>query len=83
MQRLLKLDPKNTEMLTQKQQALAKAIEATKEKLKTLKEAERQAQEQFKQGKMSEEQYKALQREIAETEGKSSNPCRKQPTKLP
>ena len=70
VQRLLKLDPKNTEMLTQKQQALAKAIEATKEKLKTLKEAERQAQEQFKQGKMSEEQYKALQREIAETEGK-------------
>lgn len=70
VQRLLKLDPKNTEMLTQKQQTLAKAIEATKEKLKTLKEAERQAQEQFKQGKMSEEQYKALQREIAETEGK-------------
>ena len=70
VQRLLKLDPKNTEMLTQKQQILAKAIEATKEKLKTLKEAERQAQEQFKQGKISEEQYKALQREIAETEGK-------------
>ena len=69
VQRLLKLDPKNAEMLTQKQQSLAKAIEATKEKLKTLKEAERQAQEQFKQGKMSEEQYKALQREIAETEG--------------
>lgn len=70
VQRLLKLDPKNTEMLTQKQQTLAKAIEATKEKLKTLKEAERQAQEQFKQGEMSQEQYKALQREIAETEGK-------------
>lgn len=34
VQRLLKLDPKNTEMLTQKQQALAKAIEATKEKAK-------------------------------------------------
>lgn len=70
VQRLLKLDPKNAEMLKQKHETLNKEIEATKDKLKTLKEAEKQVQEQFKQGKFSEEQYKALQREIAETEGR-------------
>lgn len=68
VERLLKLDPKNTELLAQKQKILAEAIENTKGKLDTLKEAERQAQEQFKQGKIGEEQYRALQREIAWTE---------------
>lgn len=37
-------------------------------KLDTLKEAEKQVQEQFENGEVSEEQYRALQREIASTE---------------
>lgn len=39
----------------------------TKEKLDTLKTAEKQVQEQFKRGEISREQYEALQREIAAT----------------
>ena len=68
--RLLKLDPKNTELIAQKQKILAESISNTKSKLETLKEAEKQAQEQFKKGEISEEQYRALQREIIGTENK-------------
>lgn len=64
--RLLKLDPKNTELLAQKQKLLANGISETKNKLNTLKEAEKQVQEQIKQGKASQEQYDALKREIAD-----------------
>ena len=66
--RLLKLDPKNTELLTQKQRALKDAISQTKERLNTLKEAEKQAAEQLKNGDIGQKEYDALQREIAETE---------------
>lgn len=66
--KLLKLDPTNTELLAQKQKVLKEAIGSTKEKLDTLKEAEKQVQEQFENGEVSEEQYRALQREIASTE---------------
>lgn len=68
--KLLKLDPKNTELLAQKQKVLAEAVGNTEEKLDTLREAEKQAQEQFKKGEISEQQYRALQREIIATEGK-------------
>lgn len=64
----LKLDPTNTVLLQQKQKLLAESVTTTKDKLDTLKEAERQAQQQFKQGKISEEQYRALQREVIKTE---------------
>lgn len=64
----LKFDPKNTELLTQKQRLLADSINGAKEKLDILKEAEKQAQEQFRQGKISQEQYDALKREIIQTE---------------
>ena len=65
--RLLKLDPKNTELLAQKQKLLSQEVGETKEKLGKLKEAEKQVQIQMKEGKASQEQYEALQREIAET----------------
>ena len=68
--KLLKFDPKNTELLAQKQEVLAEAIGGAEDKLKTLKEAEKQVQAQFKEGKVSEEQVRALQREIIATEGK-------------
>lgn len=66
--RLLKLDPGNTELLAQKQRVLAEAISTTESKLQTLREAEKQAQEQFERGEISEAQYRALQREIIATE---------------
>lgn len=68
--KLLKLDPKNTELLAQKQKVLAEAISNTEDRLTTLKEAEERAQEQFANGEISEEQYRALQREIIATERK-------------
>lgn len=68
--RLLKLDPGNTELLAQKQKVLADAISNTESKLNTLREAEKQVQAQFEKGEVSEEQYRQLQREIIATEKK-------------
>lgn len=68
VERLLKLDPKNTELLAQKQKILAESITNTKSKLDTLKEAERQAQEQFAKGDIGVDQYRAIQREVIKTE---------------
>ena len=66
--KLLKFDPGNADLLAQKQKILAETIENTKEKLETLKKAEKQVQEQFARGEVSEEQVRALQREITQTE---------------
>lgn len=68
VERLLKLDPKNTDLLAQKQEMLKKAVGETKDKLDVLKTAEAQVQEQFKKGEASEEQYRAIQRKIIATE---------------
>ena len=68
IERLLKLDPKNTELLRQKQELLTRAIGETEEKLKKLENAEKLVQEQFKEGKISQDQYNALRREIVAAE---------------
>lgn len=68
VERLLKFDPKNTELLKQKQDLLKKSVGETAEKLSVLRDAEKQVQNQMKEGKASEEQYRAIKREIAETE---------------
>lgn len=68
--RLLKFDPGNTELLKQKQENLTKAIGDTKQRLETLKDAAKQANEQLANGQMTQDQYDALQREIVETEQK-------------
>lgn len=64
----LKLDPGNTELLEQKQRALAAAVSATAEKLQTLKEAQKQAADQLARGDIGQEQYDALTREVVKTE---------------
>lgn len=66
--KLLKLDPGNTELLAQKHKLLAEAVSETKEKLVTLKTAAEQANTALANGEISKEQYDALQREIVETE---------------
>lgn len=66
--KLLKLDPGNTELLAQKHKILAEAVGETKEKLETLKTAAEQANTALANGEISQEQYDALQREIIETE---------------
>ena len=68
VEKLLKLDPGNTELLAQKHRLLGEAVAATKEKLETLKTAAEQANTALANGEISKEQYDALQREIIETE---------------
>ena len=65
--KLLKLDPGNTELLSQKQRLLGDAIGETKTKLETLKTASEQANVALANGEISQEQFDALQREIIET----------------
>ncbi len=66
VEKLLKLDPGNTELLTQKQQLLAQTVSETKEKLSALKQAE----EKLKEAGVDENsaQFMALKREIIDTE---------------
>ena len=71
VERLLKLDPKNTELLRQKQQLLGQAIGETKGKLDTLKQAEEQMKAQGVD--QNSEQFMALQREIIATENELKN----------
>ena len=68
VEKLLKLDPGNTELIAQKHRLLAQAVSETREKLETLKTAQQQADEALRNGTISQDQYDALQREIIETE---------------
>lgn len=68
VERLLKMDPGNTELLRQKYILLNQSIDTTEKKLTTLKQAEKQVQDQFKKGQVSENQYNSLKREIIATE---------------
>ena len=68
VEKLLKLDPHNSELLAQKQRLLTDAIGETKDKLEALKSAQQQVQQQFERGEITKDQYDALQREIIETE---------------
>ena len=58
--KLLKMNPGNTELLTQKQKLLTEAIKGTEDRLKTLKSAQKES--------LSPDQWDSLQREIIETE---------------
>ncbi|MBQ3989769.1 MAG: hypothetical protein II630_02905, partial [Bacteroidales bacterium] len=59
--KLLKLDPGNTELLTQKQKNLENAIQQTKDRLQQLKDAQKNVQQ-------GSEEWDRLQREIIATE---------------
>lgn len=73
VEKLLKLDPTNTELLAQKQKLLADAVANTREKLDRLKAAQEQVNEQFAKGEISESQYRAFQRELIKTEQELKN----------
>ena len=66
--KLLKLDPKNTELLAQKQDLLAQSIQGTRDRLTALQSAQEKVNKAFQEGKIDESQYRAYQREIAATE---------------
>ena len=64
--KLLKLNPGNVDLLRQKQKELASAISQTKDRLNALKDAQSQVAE-------GSAEWDALQREIIDTEGKLKN----------
>lgn len=72
VERLLKLDPKNTELLKQKQELLAKAVSETKKKLDALKEASKQAAKTADNYDAWKNKYDPIQKEIDETKKKLS-----------
>lgn len=76
----LKFDTGNVTLLTQKQEVLQKQVTTTKEKLETLRQAQSQVEQQFKNGDIGADQYRAFQREVETTknvlkgyEGKLAN----------
>lgn len=73
VQRLLKFDPTNTELLAQQQQLLGDQVQSTEEKLRRLRIAEAQVQAQFERGDIGADQYRAFQRELQSTEGYLTN----------
>lgn len=82
VEKLLKMDPTSTELLTQKQRYLGEEIEATRKKLETLKSIESQMTEQLNSGKISQDKYDAFQREIMETEDRLKD-LKKEANSLP
>lgn len=76
----LKFDTGNVTLLAQKQEVLQKQVATTKEKLETLRQAQSQVEQQFKNGDIGADQYRAFQREVETTknvlkgyEGKLAN----------
>ena len=65
---LLKFDPKNTQMLAQKQKVLTDSIDNTKKKLEALKQAQGEVERMFKTGEIGAKEYREFQRTVAETE---------------
>lgn len=65
----LKIDPKNVELLAQKQEVLKKNIQETTNKLNTLKEAQKQMGDYNKLTDQQKESYRALSVEITKTSG--------------
>ena len=70
VERLLKLDPTNTELLRQKQKLLAEAVQGTKGKLDTLKEANKQVAESASNYDAWKEKYDPIKKQIDETKKK-------------
>ena len=66
--RLLKLDPSNTELLAQKQKLLAEQVENSKQKLDHLRASQEQVDEAFKKGDIGEEQYRHFSRQVINAE---------------
>lgn len=66
--KLLKFDPGNADLLAQKQRLLGEAITETSKKLETLRTASKAAEEQLAVDPKAQASYDAIQREIVATE---------------
>lgn len=68
VQKALKLDPSNTELLAQKYRLLTEKADETRKKLQTLKDAQSQVEEQYRNGEIDQGKYDAFCRELITTE---------------
>lgn len=68
VQKALKLDPSNTELLAQKYRLLTEKADETRKKLQTLKDAQAQVEEQYRNGEIDQGKYEAFRRELISTE---------------
>lgn len=64
VERLLKMDPGNTELLEQKQRLLAQAAQATAEKMETLRQAAEGADDALQRGQAFQARYQPLREEL-------------------
>lgn len=70
VEKLLKLDPKNTDLLKEKQKLLGDQIKSTKKELDALKQAQQQAAQMLKNGDIGQAEYDNLSKKIEKAEGK-------------
>jgi phage-related minor tail protein len=70
VQRLLRLDPTNTELLAQQQHLLAQQVENTTDRLNRLRSVSAQVERQFADGLISAEQFRGFNRELQAAEGR-------------
>lgn len=68
VQKALKLDPSNAELLAQKYRLLTEKADETRKKLQTLKDAQVQVEEQYRNGEIDQGKYDAFRRELITTE---------------
>ena len=68
VERLLKFDPENTELLAQRQQILSEAIRETETRVDNLRQVGAQMQAQLERGEITTQQFREMQREIARAE---------------
>ena len=68
VEKLLKLDPKNVELLSQKQKILTEQVEETKKRLALMKDEQAKVNAMFQKGEIGEEEYRKYRREVEQTE---------------
>lgn len=73
VQKQLKFEPGNTELLTQKQALLTQQVANTADKLKILREAQEDVNKRFKEGEITATQHRDFQRELVKSESMLKN----------
>ncbi len=68
VERLLKLDQTNVELVAQKQKILTEQVEESSKRLDILKQAQDEVNQKFKSGEIGEETYRNFQREVIKAE---------------
>lgn len=67
--KLLKMDPSNTNLLKEKQKLLAEQIGKTKDKLDALKKAQQEAKQMLANGEIGQKEYDELAKQVDKCEG--------------